>query len=214
MKKKDVVFDTLECAANSIIWFCAQRRGRRELQVILCTRKSTLLERSKLAATTEVLTKFRNLLSNNDVFEPCARKRVKTEWKLYKKTFATFFAALLKEVPSGCRGTVLQDPLLKRHTVKCLAFEESTRKPYNDNLNLVKALALHLHGNERLEKEIFNQADIYLYDIDIVDVSMIGELARRNVGKHSNTDRFLRYINHTWHLSNINALFKVYRCSS
>ena len=77
------------------------------------------------------------------------------------------------------------------------------------------ALALHLHGNERLEEEtsnLFNlflektigidptnlrgvcmedvaaaecvvQAEIFLYDINIVDGSMTGELPRRTVGK-------------------------------
>ena len=41
----------------------------------------------------------------------------------------------------------------KNHTVNCLTFEKLPRKPYNDNLCLFKALALHLHGNERLEEE-------------------------------------------------------------
>ena len=128
----------------------------------------------------------------------------------------------------------------------CLTYEEKTRKPYNDNLCLFKALALHMLGNERLEEEtskVFNlfpkklvgfdtanfrgvfmedntivedivQADILLYDIDIVDGSMIGEPARRSVGKHSITVRLLRYNSHICHVSIINALFKAYRCPS
>ena len=62
-----------------------------------------------------------------------------------------FFEALLKEVPMGCQETVLPDTLLKNHSVKCLIFEEIIQKPYKDNSYLFRALALHLHGNERLE---------------------------------------------------------------
>ena len=68
-------------------------------------------------------------------------------------TNVTMFAALLKDVPKGCKHTLLPDPLLKNHSVKCLTFEESTQKACNHNLGLFRALVLHLHGNERLEGE-------------------------------------------------------------
>ena len=58
------------------------------------------------------------------------------------------------------------------------------------------------------------QADIFFYDIDIVDGSSIGELARRSVGKHSSTVRLLRYNSHICWVSKINALFRDYRCPS
>ena len=53
----------------------------------------------------------------------------------------------------GCKDTVLPDPLLKKHSFKSLKFEENTQETYNDNLSLIRALALHLHGNKRLEEE-------------------------------------------------------------
>ena len=56
------------------------------------------------------------------------------------------------------------------------------------------------------------QAHIFLYGIDLVDGSMIGELVRRSVGKHSNTLLLLRYNSQNCYISNINALFKAYRC--
>ena len=52
------------------------------------------------------------------------------------------------------------------------------------------------------------QADLFLYDIDTVDRSRIGKLARNSVGKHSSTVRLLRCKNHICYVSNINALFK------
>ena len=142
----------------------------------------------------------------------------------------------------GCNDTFLPATLKKIPSVKCSSFEENTRKPYKDNLCLSRALAFHLQLNERLDEEtsklfilffektngtdpanfrgvcmeriaagedIF-QADFFLHDIDIVDGSMIGEL----VGKNSDTVRLLRYNSPICYISNINPLFKAYRCTS
>ena len=57
------------------------------------------------------------------------------------------------------------------------------------------------------------QADIFLYDIDIVDGSTIVQLARRSVGKHSNTKRLLRYNSHISHVYIFNSL-NAYLCPS
>ena len=54
----------------------------------------------------------------------------------------------------GSKHSVLPEPLLKIQNVSCLTYEENTKKPYKDNLCLSRALALHLHGNERLEEEV------------------------------------------------------------
>ena len=59
----------------------------------------------------------------------------------------------------GCKDTVLPEPLLRNCNVNCLTFERNTRQHYNDNLCLLRAIALHLHGNEKLEEEtskVFN----------------------------------------------------------
>ena len=53
--------------------------------------------------------------------------------------------------------------------------------------------------------------NILLYDIDIVDGAIIGELARRNVQKYKNTVRLLRYHNHICYVNNINAVFQSFR---
>ena len=58
-----------------------------------------------------------------------------------------------------CKDTVLPEPFLKNHNVNCLTFERNISQPYNDNLCLLRAVALHLFGNDRLEEEtskIFN----------------------------------------------------------
>ena len=167
-----------------------------------------------------------------------------TKWRLYKLSKFTVFAALLRDVPMGCKNAVLPEPLLKNHTINCLTFEENTRQPYNDNLCLFCAPALHLHGNQRLEEEtsktfnlFINKMDglspnqfqgvhmndiptvedlvalnILLYDVDIVDGNIVGELVRRSVQNYENTVRLLTYNNHICYVNNIIAVFQPSRC--
>ena len=240
------MFDSLKCAAelNKSFGFALKNVEGRNCSYYYAHQNNTLLERCKLVATTEDLTKIKNPQNNTDIIESCSRERANIKWKFYKLTNNELFAALLEEFPVGCKDTVLPDRLVKNHSVKCLTFQEDTQKPSNDNLFLFRALALHLHGNERLEEETSNLinlflrkisgidpaifrsvcmedispvegyvwADIFLYDFVIVDGYMIGELARRSVGKQSNTVRLIRYISHICYVFNVNALLIVYRC--
>ena len=144
----------------------------------------------------------------------------------------------------GCKDAVLPEPFLKNHTVNCLTYEQNTKKPYNDNLCLFRALALHLHGNERLEEEtsklfnlfLVNSTDpdpskfqgvcmddipsvedivsikIFIYDIDLIDGAMVGELARRSIKKYEKSVQLIRYNSHICYVDNIIALFKAFRC--
>ena len=54
--------------------------------------------------------------------------------------------------------------------------------------------------------------NILLYDINIVDGNIVGELARGSVQKFENTVRLLRYNNHICYVNNINAVFQSFRC--
>ena len=55
------------------------------------------------------------------------------------------------------------ESLLKNRTVNCLTYEQNTKKAYNDNLCLFRALALHLHGiDKRLEEETSKLFNLFL----------------------------------------------------
>ena len=69
-----------------------------------------------------------------------------------------------------------------------------------------------IHMNNIPTVEDLLTLNILLYDIDIVDGNIIGELARRSVKKNENTVRLLRYNNHICYVNNINAVFQSYRC--
>ena len=108
------------------------------------------------------MTNLKERMQKMDIFDLCTRERSNTKWKFYKLTNLTTFASLLNDEPLGCKDTVLPEPLLKNHNVNCLTFERNTRQPYNDNLCLFRALALHLHGNEKLEEETSKITNLFL----------------------------------------------------
>ena len=105
---------------------------------------------------------MKEILKKSDVIESCTKERSNTKWKFIKLTNLTIFAALLKDIPMGCKDVVLPESFLKNHTVNCLTYEQNTKKPYKDNLCLFRALALHLHGNERLEEETSKLFNLFL----------------------------------------------------
>ena len=106
-----------------------------------------------------------------DTVDICTRERTNTKWKFYKLTNLTIFASLLKDVPMGCKYTVLSEPLLKSHNVNCFAFARNTRQPYIDNLCLFRALALQLNGNKKLEEETSKSFKHFLKKSEDGDVS-------------------------------------------
>ena len=245
-EKLDHFFNKLKYAAkvNLAFGFILKNIEDAGFRFFYAHENNTLLDRSKLVCTHDDLTKLKDFLNKTDVIESCSRERMNTKWRFYKLTNLTVSAAILKDVPMVCKDAVLPEPLLKNCTINCLTFEENTRQPYNVNLCLFRALALHLHGNQRLEEQtskLFNlfinkmdglSADqfqgvhmndipivedlltinILLYDIDIVDGNIVGELARRSVQKYENTVRLLRYNNHICYVSNLNAVFQSFLC--
>ena len=133
-------------------------------------KNNTIMERAKLVCTQVDMTNLKDRMQKMDFVDLCTRERANTKWKFYKLTSLTIFASLLKDVPMGWKDTVLPEPLLKNHNVNCLTFERNTRQPYNDNLCLFRALALHLHGNEKLEEETSKIFNLFLNNSEEGDV--------------------------------------------
>ena len=148
-KKLDHCFMNLKCAAklNVNFGFILKNIEDGGFRYFYAHENNTLLDRFKVVCTRDDLAKLKYFLNKSDAIESCSRERLSTKWRLYKLTNLTVFAALLKNVPMGCKDEVLPEPLLKNCTINCLTFERNTRQPYNDNLCLFRAHALHLHGN-------------------------------------------------------------------
>ena len=217
-EKLDFVLDKLKCVAklNLALGFILKNIEDGKFRYFYAHENNTLLEQSKLVSNKDDMAKLKEILRKTDVIESCTKERSNTKWRFFKLTNLTTFAALLKDIPMGCKDAVLPESLLRNPSIYCLTFERDTRHPYKDNLCLFRALALHLHGNERLEEEtskLFNlflvnstnhdpskfqgvcmddipyvedivSINISIYDIDLIDGAMVGELARRSIKKY------------------------------
>ena len=102
------------------------------------------------------------------------------------------FLALLKDVPMGCKDSVLPEPLLENQNVNCLTYEQNTTKPYKDNLCFFRAIALHLHGKERLEEETSKIFNLFLNNcggadpskfqaVHMTDIPKVEEMLQLNI---------------------------------
>ena len=58
------------------------------------------------------------------------------------------------------------------------------------------------------------QLNIFLLDIDFLDGELIGEFARGSIQKYDESVKLLRYNNHIFYVSNINAEIEASRCST
>ena len=73
----------------------------------------------------------------------------------------------------GCKDTVLLELHLRNCNVSCFIFGRNTRQPYNYSLCLFRTLALHLHENEKLEKETSKNFNLFLKNSEKNDPSKI-----------------------------------------
>ena len=56
--------------------------------------------------------------------------------------------------------------------------------------------------------------NIFIYDMNLIDGAMVGELARRSITKFEKNVQLIRYNSHICYVDNINALFNAFRCST
>ena len=171
--KLEYVFKELKCAAkvNLAFGFVLKTIEDGMCRYFYAHENNTIVETSKLVCTQTDMTNLKNREQKMDIVEICTRERANTKWKFYKLTHLTFFASSLKNVAMGCKDTILLKPLLKNHNVNWLTFEKNTWQPCNDNLCLFRALALHLHGNEKLEEKNSKTFNLFLNNSEERDPS-------------------------------------------
>ena len=144
-----------------------------EYSDFLTNTKTTMLDRFKVVCTTDDLAKLKEIRNKADLKESCSREMMITKWRLYKLAKLTVLAALLKDVPIGCRIAVLPNHLLRNGTINCLAYEEKTRQPDNNNLSVFHSCALHLHSTQRLEEKLSETFSLFMIEMDILSANQI-----------------------------------------
>ena len=163
-EKLDRVLDKLKCVAklNLALGFFLKSIEDGKFRYFHAHENNTLLEQSNLVSSKDDMAKLKEILKKTDVIGSCTKERSNTKWRFFKVTNLAIFAALLRDIPMGSKDAIVLESLLKNHTVNCLTFEGNTRKPYNDNFCLFRAVALHLFGHERLEEETSKLFTLFL----------------------------------------------------
>ena len=151
-EKLDLFLNNLKCAAkvNLAFGFILKSIEDGGFRYFYAHENNALLDRSNHVCTHHDLSMLTDLLNKTDVIEASGRERMNRKWRFYKLSNLTGFAALLNDLPMGCKDAVSPELLLTNGTNNCIFSEENTKQPYTDNLCLFRALALHMHGNQRL----------------------------------------------------------------
>ena len=189
-EKLDHFFNILKCAAkvNLASSFILKKIEDGGFRYFYAHENNTLQDRSKFVCTHDDLAKMKGFLNKADVVESSSRERM----RLYKLTNWVVIAALLKDIPMGCRNAVLPEPLLRNGTIICLTYEENTRQPYNDNLCIFRAPSLHLHGTQRLEGHTSKSFNLFInikdglspnqfQAVHMNDIPTVEDLLTRNI---------------------------------
>ena len=160
----DRVLDKLKCVAklNLALGFILKNIEDGKFRYFYAHENNTLLEQSKLVSNKDDMAKLKEILKKTDVIESCTEERTNTNWRFFKLTNLTIFAALPRDIPLVCKDAVLPESLPKYHTLNYPTYEQNTKKPCKDILCLFRALALHLHGNERLEEKTSKLFNLFL----------------------------------------------------
>ena len=94
--------------------------------------------------------------------------------------------------------------------------EEETSKLFNSFIKKRDGLSPDqfqgVHMNDIPTVEDLLTLKILLYDIDIVDRNILGEIPRRSMQKYENTVRLLWYNNHKCYVNNFNAVLQCCCC--
>ena len=107
----------------------------------------TFLARSKPVCTEMDMTIIKKKCLNMGFVDHRTKEETKNKSKVYKRSIVRVFASFLKDKSMSCKDTVLPERLLKKNT------ERNTREHYNGNHCLFRALALHLHCNNKIEEK-------------------------------------------------------------
>ena len=107
-EKLDLFFNNLNCAAkvNLAFGFILKNIEDGGFRYFYAHENNTLLDQSNFLCTPDDLSKLEDLLNKTDVIESFSRERMNTKWRFYKLTNLTVFAALLEDVPMGCKDAV------------------------------------------------------------------------------------------------------------
>ena len=108
-EKLDRVLDKLKCVAklDLALGFILKNIEDGKFRYSYAHENNTLLEQSKLVSNKDDMTKLKKILKKTDVIESCTKERSNAKWRFFILPNLTIFAALLRDIPMGCKDEVL-----------------------------------------------------------------------------------------------------------
>ena len=221
-EKLDCVLDKLNCVVklNLALGFILKNIEDAKFRYFYAHENNTLLEQSKLVSNKDNMAKLKKILKKTDVIQSCTKERSYTKWRFFKLTNLTIFAALLRDIPMGCKDTVLPESLLRNRSTDC--FTNKTPKKHTRTIFVSSEHLLSTCMEIRDSRKLFNillvnstnpdpskfqgvcmddilsvedivGINIFIYDIELIDGAMVGELARRSIKKYEKNVQLIRY---------------------
>ena len=137
-EKLDRVLNKIKCVAklNLALGFILKNIEDRNFRYFYAHENKTLVQQSKLVSNKDDMTNMKEILKKTDVIESCTKERYNTKWRFFKLTNSTIFAALLRDIPMGCKDVVLPESRLRIPSINCLTYEQNTKKIQRQSLPL------------------------------------------------------------------------------
>ena len=229
---------------NLALGFILQNVETNEYRYYYPHENNLLLDRAFLLSNKNDLLNLQNEIEKLDLIETCTKERHNSKWRFRVITNVTVFVALLTNIPMGCTDSPLPEPLLRNPEVNCLVtnghnepyndslclfraiaihlfgsvdVEPNTTKIFHSFVTASGCDPESFTGVSfdqiPIIEELIKQ-HIFIYDFDIEDGEIIGELVRRSVERYDENIKLLRYNNHICYVNDINKFFKKFRCPS
>ena len=115
-EKLDRVLNKLNCVEKLklALGFILKNIEDGKFRYFYAYENNTLLEQPKLVSNKDDMAKLKEILKKTDVIESCTKERSNTKWRFFRLTNLTIFAAVLRDIPMGCKDTDLLESLLKK----------------------------------------------------------------------------------------------------
>ena len=129
-EKTDRVLDKLKRVAklNLTLGFILKNIEDGKFRYFYAHENNALLEQSNLVNNKDDMAKLKEILKKADVIESCTKERSNSKWRFFKLTNLTIFAALLRDIPMGCKDEVLPESLLRNPSINCLSNEKNIKE--------------------------------------------------------------------------------------
>ena len=150
--KLDKIFEELECTAKINFSFGFVLRNTEnpdEFKYFYASNNNPVLSFPVVLSNSQDLEFLKDRIDGESYFESAIRQRPNTKWRFFTITNVTFFVYLLLDIPIGCIDGTFPQQLVKNCMIQLLT-KDSEGKPYNDNLCMFRAVALHKYGSLNL----------------------------------------------------------------